>query len=389
MAGMFMRTQISLIKIGLFVAIFSVFSVVCQAQEPVEKLDIDVSKPVVKGNHLPSPKTSKANSSSATAKPESVSGETPGDRNRIVTAVAANKNESRAGITKSKVTASGGDSLIDENISAENSVKETSANKLNAVARRENLKARIAARPLTEIYRVGTGDILDIRLLNVSSKDSTLFTVMEGGLLDYPLAGEPIAVEGMTPEEIADLLIEKIKLYESPEIIVNVRDFASHKITITGLIEKPGVKLLRREEVPLFVILAEAIQHPEAASADIIRADKQTLSVNLEELTNDVRVRNGDMIRISGKSAASKQTAQFYFIGGAVAVPGQKDFHSGLTLTQAVLAAGGTKKGNSVIVSRQNAEGLLISFEYNLKQIKTGKAPDPLVQQGDRIEIKN
>ncbi|HYE66642.1 MAG TPA: hypothetical protein VD966_13725, partial [Pyrinomonadaceae bacterium] len=47
---------------------------------------------------------------------------------------------------------------------------------------------------LTKIYRVGVGDVLDIHLLNANSRESTLFTVMPGGLLEYPLAGEPLQV---------------------------------------------------------------------------------------------------------------------------------------------------------------------------------------------------
>jgi hypothetical protein len=33
---------------------------------------------------------------------------------------------------------------------------------------------------------------LDIRLLNGSSRESTLYTVLSDGTIDYPLAGEPI-----------------------------------------------------------------------------------------------------------------------------------------------------------------------------------------------------
>jgi protein involved in polysaccharide export with SLBB domain len=40
------------------------------------------------------------------------------------------------------------------------------------------------ARPLSEIYRVGVGDVLDIRLLNSASNKSTLFTVVESGVID-------------------------------------------------------------------------------------------------------------------------------------------------------------------------------------------------------------
>src|SRR5258705_3637287 len=46
----------------------------------------------------------------------------------------------------------------------------------------------------SQIYRVGVRDVLDIQLTNNSSTSSTLFTVLEGGLLEYPFAVDPIVV---------------------------------------------------------------------------------------------------------------------------------------------------------------------------------------------------
>src|SRR5678815_5499928 len=67
-------------------------------------------------------------------------------------------------------------------------------------------------RPLTEIYRVGVGDTLDIRLLNsANSKSSTLFTVVAGGVIDLPIAGGTISVAGLTPEEIQTIISAELK----------------------------------------------------------------------------------------------------------------------------------------------------------------------------------
>src|SRR5687768_15558598 len=47
--------------------------------------------------------------------------------------------------------------------------------------------ASASAQELTEIYRVGAGDVLDIRLLNAVNRNSTLFTVDGGGVIDLPV----------------------------------------------------------------------------------------------------------------------------------------------------------------------------------------------------------
>jgi hypothetical protein len=36
---------------------------------------------------------------------------------------------------------------------------------------------------------------------------------------------------------------------------------------------------------------------------------------------------------------------------------------------------------------RQGSDGRLVTTEYNLRQIEDGKIPDPLLQEGDRLQV--
>ncbi|MDT5124166.1 MAG: polysaccharide biosynthesis/export protein [Acidobacteriota bacterium] len=243
------------------------------------------------------------------------------------------------------------------------------------------------APPLTSIYRVGAGDVLDIRLLNAATRDSTLFTVMASGLLEYPLAGEPLPVAGLTTDEIHERLISKIKLYDNPQVVVSVRQYASHNVIVSGLVNDPGTRALRREAMPLYVVLAEAQLKPEAGQATIVRVDRQTLTISLSDpKAMTTFVLPGDVVTVTALPPAPPQ---FFYIGGQINSPGQKDFHAGMTLTQAVLASGGATRfaGGKVKVSRQGADGRLVTTEYNLKQIESGKIPDPVLQPGDRVDV--
>lgn len=250
-----------------------------------------------------------------------------------------------------------------------------------------NTKAPAPTPDPTNIYRVGVGDVLDIRLLNAQGRESTLFSVMAGGLLEYPLAGDPVQVAGLTTDEIDARLTAQVKVYENPQIVVSVREYASHTVIVTGLVNDPGTKVLRREAMPLYVVLAEAQLKSEAGRATIMRADGKSLEVNLADpKATTMLVLPGDVVSLTALPPAPPQ---FFYIGGQVAAPGQKDFHAGLTLTQAVLASGGTTRfaGSKVKVSRQGADGRLVTTEYNLKQIEAGKIPDPVLQAGDRLEV--
>lgn len=259
------------------------------------------------------------------------------------------------------------------------------ANKTLEIAKRAN-----AAVAPTEIYKVGIGDVLFISLQNAPSKASTYFTVLNDGTIDYPLAGEMVAVQGLTTEDIEDLLKEKIKLYENPQVSVKVREHASHTITVLGLVEKAGEKHLQREAIPLYVVRAEAIVQPNASQVIIKRANSETENIDLKDAkSDDILIFPGDIVEFKSVEAKNAQVPQFYYIGGNIASAGQKDFHQGITLTQAILASGGLKKPNakSVVIRRKNDVGLLSPLGFDLNAIKDGKQPDPILQAGDTIEV--
>ena len=254
---------------------------------------------------------------------------------------------------------------------------ETATNSRKAVSR--------APAP-TVAYRVGIGDVLDIRLANLPTRESTLFTVERNGVLEYPLLNGPVAVNGLTTDEIATLLSNEIKVIKAVGVSVSVRDYASHAVVITGLVDSPGRKALRRETMPLYTVLAEALPRPEASVATLVRDGReQTVALNNEQEMTTL-VLPGDAIRISGGSTVA---ARFIYVGGNVASPGEKEFRSGMTLTQALLSAGGASRNSktSVKVARRNGNGFLMSNEYDLGAIEEGKAQDPLLEAGDRIEV--
>ncbi len=260
----------------------------------------------------------------------------------------------------------------------------------NAEAPNSNLNANaptIAAMTLasSQIYHVGVGDVLDIQLNSNPSQESTLFTVLSGGMLEYPLAGSSLKVTGMTTSEIATTLRTNIKLFEDPAVVVNVRDYASHTVTISGFVAVPGTKTLRREAVPLYALLAESLVLPDAARATVTRATG-TITIDLKDANlSATLVLPGDVIKVLGSAAAT----EFFFVAGEVKLPGQKSYHSGLTLTQAILSAGGATNGagERVRVSRQGTDGRLITEEFNLRRILDGKVVDPLLQKDVRIEL--
>lgn len=267
--------------------------------------------------------------------------------------------------------------------------RQTIAKKTLEIAKRAN-EANVSP---VEVYKIGKGDVLFISLQNAPSRETNYFTVLENGTIDYPLAGEMVAVEGMTAEAVEDYLKEKIKLYENPQVSVKVREFNSHTYTVLGAVERAGEKKLQREAVPLFVVRAESVVDPKVSSVKIRRKNSDVQEVELkDDSAGNTLVFAGDIVEFVAEEAKeSPKNVQFYYIAGEISEAGQKDFHQGLTLTQAIMAAGGLKKPTvkKVIIRRKKEDGTLAPMEVNLKAVKDGKAIDPALQAGDTIEVGN
>ncbi len=240
---------------------------------------------------------------------------------------------------------------------------------------------------LTKIYRVGPNDVLDIRINDSASQQSTLFTITPAGFLEHPMLAEPLHAAGLTVDEISARIESDLKrraLIDNPKVSVGVRDYASHTVLVSGLVKDSGTKILRREAIPLYVVVADAQPLPEAARATVLRNESnETFEVDLAQSSEmNLLVRTGDVITLL------PNVTQFVYIGGEVKQPGEKTFRRGLTLTQAIISAGGvTGKPKEARLGRDDGNGFLAVTRYKLKDIESGKVPDPVVKPGDRIMI--
>ena len=244
----------------------------------------------------------------------------------------------------------------------------------------------VTAPSLSDIYRIGVGDILDIRVLNSVSPRSTLYTVLEGGLIDYPMVGGPMMVAGLTIDEVQTNLALELRrraVEENARVTVGVRHHASHTVRISGLVSLPGTKFLRREAVPLYVIMAESQARQDAGRVIIMRSGTEVILDLGEPASLNFLIKSGDLINVAARPQ------QFYYIGGKIKYPGQRNFQTGLTLLQAMLAAGGpTRQGDNMVeISRESSTGHLVTKTFRLKDIKAGKIADPGLQPGDRIDV--
>ena len=234
---------------------------------------------------------------------------------------------------------------------------------------------------LTNIYRVGAKDVLEVRLQNSQPQQTTVFTVTQSGLLEHPNLSTPLPVAGLTVDEIRTKIEADLKDHvqmENPKVSVEVLEHASHSLVVEGLVTHPGTKLLKSEAVPLAIILAEAHPLPEAAKVTVVRNETQILETDLRHTTDiGFMVYPGDVVTLH------PHVNEFLYVGGKVKSPGEKIYRIGLTLTQAILAAGGASNSNVAEITRENGE----QARFDLNDIQSGKIADPLLKPRDRITL--
>ena len=207
---------------------------------------------------------------------------------------------------------------------------------------------------LTRIYRIGPNDVLDVRVVaDSASAESTLFTVTSTGLLEHPLLAEPLPVGGLTVEEVTARIEDDLKrrALHTTKVTVGVRDYASHTILVSGLVKDSGTKILRREAIPLYVVVADAQPLPEAARVSVVRNEANlTFEIDLSQASDmNMLVKPGDVVTLHANET------QFLYVGGEVKFPGEKTYRRGLTLTQAMIAAGGaTERAKEARLARDD-----------------------------------
>ena len=150
---------------------------------------------------------------------------------------------------------------------------------------------------LTEIYKIGVGDVLRISLTNVPG-GLNRYVVREDGTIDYPLAGGDIVVEGRTVNEVVASLRSRITLFQEPSVEVKLHSYGSHEVAVTGLVNNPGIKNLQREAMPLFAIRAEAVVDTKATTVSIARGPSGTVETHelRDPATENIVIYPGDKL---------------------------------------------------------------------------------------------
>jgi polysaccharide export outer membrane protein len=246
-------------------------------------------------------------------------------------------------------------------------------------------------------YQVGPGDVLQVSVYGNEDLSRTP-TVQPNGTIALPLLGD-VGVVGLTLPEIQRKLTTLLAkdFLVNPQVEVKVKEYQSQFVSVVGEVNNPGRKPLRGR-TRIFDVLIDAGGFTPRASGEVLITRREgtfeggsvTLklrfsgaSPNPRDLVNlEVPLRNGDLITASAK--------YYVTVEGEVTRPGRYPIEEEMTLSTAVVAAGGlTRFGkDGVKIRRVSPEtGKTEILEADLKAIRNGKSPDLVLRHNDVITV--
>lgn len=260
-------------------------------------------------------------------------------------------------------------------------------------------------------YRIGIGDLLDVRVLN-HPEMSRKMRVEGTGIIRVPYVGE-IPATCLTETQLSQIITEKFRKYiREPNVDVFIEEYNSQPVAVIGAVTSPGRFQLRRR-VRLIELLTYAggprqgVASPtlhlirsgekDACSTDVTTPSTdqeppipQLISFKLKDLLTgstdaNLYVQPGDII--------SLPEAEQVFINGYVMKPGPLPLNTNMTLTQAIGMAGGympeaSKKKVRLIRQAPNSNARVEQI-LNVEDIEKHKINDIVLQANDLVEVPN
>lgn len=265
-------------------------------------------------------------------------------------------------------------------------------------------------------YRIGPGDVLEIRVYNRPQLSLEAARVDGRGLIRMPLIEDDIEAACRTEHELARAVAALYRQYQrNPQVFVHVKEYNSQPVAVIGAVDKPGrFQLQRRVRLLELISLVggptdkagqrvQVTHSPNsftcATEGEVIKgnaeldqrvnssADDYDIYTLQDTLQGDSQsnpyVRPGDVITIPEAEEA--------YVVGNVFKPSSISLKTTTTVTQAIAMAGGLlpdSNANRVRIIRQVPGASIKSERFiNLKAINQRQAEDVTLLPGDIIEV--
>ena len=264
--------------------------------------------------------------------------------------------------------------------------------------------AQAASEPANR-YRVGPGDVLDIRMFKHPELSRDGVRVDGGGMIRMPLIEGEIAAACKTEGELAkDIASRYLKYYRNPQVDVFVKEYHSREVAVIGAINDQGrYQMQRRITLLELLTFAKGPSDKAGQTINIVRGPQSALcganGEQTEEASGFISLRLNDTLRGEAKAnpyiqpgdiVTVPEADQVYVVGN-VYHPQALPMKDPITVSRAVAMAGGpvqdAKTDHVRIVRQQPGATTKTEIVVNLGAISRKQAEDVPLQPNDIVEV--
>lgn len=268
----------------------------------------------------------------------------------------------------------------------------------------------VAVSRVDDRYRIGPGDVLDVRVYKRPQLTREAVRVDGRGMIRMPLIEGEIQAACRTEAELGEEITRRYqKYYRRPDVDVFIKEYNSVPVAVIGAVDRPGrFQLQRRVRLLELIALAGGPTERAGGRVQIARTaglpvcqdsmvdeaepdtTKKLLSVDLSDT-----LRGGDDEQsnpyVQPGDVVSLPEAEQAFVIGNVLRPTPIPLKEPITLTRAIAMAGGTMpdtKSKEIRIIRQ-APGNKTKTEVvvDLVAINKRQAEDVILQANDIVEV--
>jgi polysaccharide export outer membrane protein len=255
-------------------------------------------------------------------------------------------------------------------------------------------------------YRIGPGDVLDIRIFNRPNLSRDAVRVEGNGMIRMPLIDTEIQAACKTEGELAKEIAGRYtKFYRNPQVDVFIKEYHSRQVAVIGAVnEQSRFELQRRIRLLELLTYAKGPSPKAGQTINIVHAapalacqkpngdaDEKSLGLSSYKLSATLRgdsranpyIEAGDIITLP-------EADQVYVVGNVYA-PLTIPLKEPITLSRAVAMAGGlkqdSKKDKVRIVRQQPGTSTSKEIVVDLSAIEKKKAEDIALMPNDIVDV--
>jgi len=253
-------------------------------------------------------------------------------------------------------------------------------------------------------YRIGAGDVLDIRILNRPQLSREAVRVEGDGMIRMPLIDGEIPAKCKSEGELADDITKRyLKYYRNPHVDVFVKEYHAREVALIGAVNEQGrYQMQRRLRLLDLLSFAKGPSDKAGQTINIVRAPRTDVCENDGESASPdggfISLRLNDTLRGEAKANPYVQSgdiitipeAEQVYVVGNVYSPKALPLKEPISVSRAIAMAGGPlrdSKTDKIHIVRQMPNGEKTELYVNLGAIAHKKAEDVMLQPNDIVEV--